>query len=173
MATEIDARIKRLSTRAEFEKYAENARSRWDALWGGKSTIVSVGVGSSSIAKGALDVLDAAKSLANDSVVVRQVAVDGADWAEVMVQVKRPDQPTVFYANVDPSEVADIVAGRRQEKAIGVEGDKAIGNIPPLNSLPFYKYQKRIVLADVGVIDPDSIGSDRARCVQRLSQSPF
>ncbi|MER3484916.1 MAG: hypothetical protein C4345_01970, partial [Chloroflexota bacterium] len=51
--------LPRLSSRAEFDAFVAQAKARWDALWNGNQTIVSVGVGSSSIAKGALEVLAA------------------------------------------------------------------------------------------------------------------
>ncbi|MEA2523908.1 MAG: NADH-quinone oxidoreductase subunit [Thermomicrobiales bacterium] len=154
----------RLTTRAEFEQYQAAANARWDKLWHGDATVVSVGVGSSSIAKGALDVLAACERHAQgQKIVVRKVGVDGADWMEVQVQVKRPGQPAVYYANVEPADVPGLIEGSLQAKAIGVEGDQALGSIPPLNSLPFFKHQHRIVLADTGVIDPDSIEDAIAR----------
>lgn len=154
----------RLASREDFERYQSAATDRWDRLWNGTATIVSVGVGSSSIAKGALDVLAACERYAQGQpIVVRKVGVDGADWMEVQVRVKRPGMPTVCYGNVVPGDVPGLVDGSLQAKAGGVEGDQAFGSIPPLSSLPFYKYQQRIVLADTGVIDPDSIEDAIAR----------
>lgn len=155
--------IERLTSRAEFERYQGQAQKRWDDLWNGKATVVSVGVGSSSIAKGALDVLaECERRAEGQPIVVRKVGVDGADWMEVQVQVKRPGQPAVYYGGVEVADVPKLLSGDL-DKAIGVEGDQPVGSIPPLNSLPFYKYQQRIVLADVGVIDPDSIEDAIAR----------
>jgi NADH:ubiquinone oxidoreductase subunit F (NADH-binding) len=154
----------RLTSRAEFEHYQQAAKARWENLWIGPAAVVSVGVGSSSIAKGALDVLAACEQYAQGKeIVVRKVGVDGADWMEVQVQVKRPGMPTVYYGNVEPADIPGLVEGTLQAKAIGVEGDQAFGSIPPLRSLPFYKYQQRIVLADTGVIDPESIEDAIAR----------
>jgi NADH:ubiquinone oxidoreductase subunit F (NADH-binding) len=156
--------LQRLTSRAEFEQYQAAANARWDQLWQGSATVVSVGIGSSSIAKGALVVLAACERLAQgQQIVVRKVGVDGADWMEVQVQVKRPGQPTIYFGNVEPSDVARLLDGSLHTKAIAVEGDQAVGGIPALNSLPFYKYQQRIVLADTGVIDPDSIEDAIAR----------
>ena len=134
-------------------------------MWSDENTVVSVGVGSSSIAKGAEAVLQAAAqyALPKTNIVVRQTAVDGADWAEVKVGIKRPGQPQVHYANIRPEEIADLVEGRLESRAIGVDGDTPLGNIPTLSSHPFYKYQKRIVLQDVGIIDPESIEDAIAR----------
>jgi len=156
--------MQRLTSRAEFEQFQSDANNRWDRLWQGEATVVSVGVGSSSIAKGALDVLAACERYAQgQQLVVRKVGVDGADWMEVQVQVKRPGQPAVYYGNVEVADVPQLLGGSLQAKAIGVEGDKPFGSIPPLISHPFYKYQHRIVLADTGIIDPDSIEDAIAR----------
>jgi NADH:ubiquinone oxidoreductase subunit F (NADH-binding) len=156
---------RRLTTRAEYEAFQASSTAAWDSLWGGNKTVVTVGVGSSSIAKGAIQVLEAARKLAEgrSDLVVRQTAVDGADWMEVQVQIKRPGQPIVYYGDVAPADIPALVAGNLEAKAVGVDGDAPLGSIPPLNSLPFYKYQQRIVLKDVGVIDPESIEEAIAR----------
>jgi NADH-quinone oxidoreductase subunit F len=156
--------LERLNSRADFERYAEQATTRWNALWDGDLTVVSVGVGSSSIAQGALDVLAACEAYARGQQIrVRQVGVDGADWMEVQVQVKRAGQPAVSYGKVVPSDIPGVISGSLQEKAIGVAGSESLGSIPPLSSHPFYRHQQRLVLADTGVIDPDSIEEAVAR----------
>jgi NADH-quinone oxidoreductase subunit F len=161
---QIEIALAKLDSREAFESFRERAEQRWRQLWSDGATVVSVGVGSSSIAKGALDVLEAFRSSEQTSgLVVRQVGVDGADWAEVMVQLKRPGELAIYYANVAPSDVKSVLSGEAIGKAIGVEGDDFTNGLPPLQNLPFYKYQQRIVLADCGVIDPDSIEEAIAR----------
>ena len=154
-----ESKFSRLATRAEFESFQAMSRENWDKLWNGKSTVITVGVGSSSVAKGAVEVLTALQqATSNDAgTIVRQTAVDGADWMEVQVQVKRNGQPAVYFGDVVDSDVTDLLAGKLGHKAIAVDGDKPMGTIPTLKSLPFFKYQQRIVLQDVGVIDPESI----------------
>jgi len=154
-----ESKFSRLATRAEFESFQAMSRENWDKLWNGKSTVITVGVGSSSVAKGAVEVLTALQqATSNDAgTIVRQTAVDGADWMEVQVQVKRNGQPAVYFGDVVVSDVTDLLAGKLGHKAIAVDGDKPMGTTPTLKSLPFFKYQQRIVLQDVGVIDPESI----------------
>ena len=171
-----DSTLPRLTSRLEFQQYAASAKDKWNALWSSTSTVVTVVVGSSSIAKGAETVLDAAAeyALMKSNVVVRKTGVDGADWMEVQVTVKRPGGPLVHYANVTPDEVVDVIEGRLESKALGVDGDQPSGNLPPLKDHPFFKYQQRIVLRDVGVIDPDSIEEAIARgAYSALFQSPL
>lgn len=156
--------LPRLQSRAEFEAFRDGVHERWNTLWSGDQTIVSVGVGSSSVAKGAEDVLAAARRYAQGKpIVVRQTGVDGADWLEVQVQVQSAGQPAVVYADVLPDEIPDLLTGKLSEKAIGVLGDVPLGHLRPLIEHPFFKYQQRIVLKDVGVIDPESIEEAIAR----------
>ena len=160
-----DSTLNRLTTRAKFEAFRDKAEAEWQRLWNGNKIVVSVGVGSSSIAKGALKVFSAFKEAAagQPDVIVRQTAVDGADWMEVQVQLKRPGQPIVYFGNIEVSDVDALLSGKLAHKAIAVDGDEPLGAIPPLKSLPFYRYQQRIVLKDVGVIDPDSVEEAIAR----------
>ncbi len=153
----------RLNNREDFEAFRDRASERWKNLWEGQKTVVSVSVGSCSIAKGALDVLAAAESLANQNTIVRMVACDGACWMEPWVEVKKPGQPAIVYQHVAPADVAALVAGNLDDHVIGVRGDELLGQFPALNQHPFFKHQQRIVLASAGVIDPDSIEDAIAR----------
>jgi NADH:ubiquinone oxidoreductase subunit F (NADH-binding) len=157
---------KRLTTRAEFESVQAAAKQRWDELWSGRGeqTVVSVSVGSCSIAKGALDLLAACEQAAQGQpVVVRKVGCDGACFLENWMEVTRPGKPTVRYARVHPEDAAGVIAGKREDLAFGVNGDEPLGSLRPLKEHPFFKHQLRLVLADAGVIDPESIEDAIAR----------
>ncbi|HRA48930.1 MAG TPA: hypothetical protein PK819_12750, partial [Thermomicrobiales bacterium] len=152
-----DNSLQRLTSKGEFLQFQAAAMAKWTELWSDANTVVTVGIGSSSIAKNAEAVLEAAATYAlhSTNITVRQTAVDGADWSEVRVSVKRPGAPVVHYAHVTVDDVQAVIEGNAQDKAIGVDGDQAFQGIPPLSAHPFYKYQHRIVLQDVGIIDPD------------------
>ncbi len=156
--------LPRLTSQAAFDEYRAKAIAKWEAIWSGEKTVVSVGVGSSSVPIGALEVMKAFAAIADrENLIVRKTGQDGADWTDVQVRVKRKDAPAVVYANVEPGDAQGIIDGKLESKIIGVEGDVEFDGIKPLNSHPFYKYQQRIVLQDVGVIDPDSIEEAIAR----------
>ena len=152
-----------LDSRAGFEAFRTRAEQRWHDLWNGKQTVVSVSVGSCSIAKGALDILTTCQSLAGSSLVVREVACDGACWMEPWIEVTRPGKAGVIYGHLTPADIPAVLAGDRQDRAIGVRGDDAVDGVPPLNAHPFFKHQLRIVLANTGIIDPSSIDDAVAR----------
>lgn len=159
------APLSKVSSRSEFESLVAKAESNWNRLWSGPETVVSVGIGSSSIAKGALDVFAACLRAAESrsDLIVRQTAVDGADWMEVQVQVKAPGQPAIYYGNVLPADIPALLNDGLSAKAVGVDSASPLGSIPPIKSLPFYRHQQRIVMRDIGVIDPDSIEEAIAR----------
>ncbi|HEX5499146.1 MAG TPA: NADH-ubiquinone oxidoreductase-F iron-sulfur binding region domain-containing protein [Thermomicrobiales bacterium] len=156
--------VNKLTSRGEFEAFQQAATDRWNRIWNGSDLVVSVGVDSSSQAKGALQVLEACRqALAGTSAVVRQVSGNGAMWMEPWVEIKRAGQPPIVYAHIEPDDVPALLAGRLDERAIGVRDNQAFNGVPPLDDLPFFKHQQRIVLQNVGIIDPYSIEDAVAR----------
>ncbi|HLL51197.1 MAG TPA: NADH-quinone oxidoreductase subunit F, partial [Thermomicrobiales bacterium] len=154
----------RLESRADFERQQTAARQRWDEMWQGDRLIVSVGVDSSSDAKGARDVLAACReALAGTSAIVREVSGNGAMWMEPIVEIKRPGEPPIVYGWIGPDDVPALLSGGLQDRAVGVRGPEAFGAIPPLAEHPFFKHQHRIVMEDFGVIEPESIEDALAR----------
>ena len=154
----------RLGTRADFQRFQQDARQRWEELWQGERLIVSVGVDSSSEPKGALRVLAACReALSGTDAIVREVSGNGAMWMEPAVEIKRPGEPPVVYGWVEPEDVPTLLAGGLPDRAVGVRGPEALGDIPPLGEHPFFKHQVRIVMEDFGVIEPDSIEDAIAR----------
>jgi NADH-quinone oxidoreductase subunit F len=154
----------RLTSRAEFEAFQQAATDRWNRIWNERDLVVSVGVDSSSLAKGAIQVLDACRqALAGTSAVVRQVSGNGAMWMEPWVEIKRVGQPPIVYAHIEPEDVPALLAGRLEDRAVGVRDSQAFNGVPPLDDHPFFKHQQRIVLQNVGIIDPYSIEDAVAR----------
>jgi NADH:ubiquinone oxidoreductase subunit F (NADH-binding) len=150
--------LPRLTSRAEFEAFRAKCRDDWARLWADDSYVVTVGLDSSSLAKGAADVLDACRqALAGQNATVRQAAGNGAIWLEPWVEIKRPGAPPIVYGNIEPIEVPALLSGELEHRAVGVRGEQGFNGVPPLSAHPFFRYQHRIVLADVGVIDPDSV----------------
>ncbi|MBA3644169.1 MAG: NADH-quinone oxidoreductase subunit F, partial [Chloroflexia bacterium] len=153
-----------ITTRADFEAFQRRAEERWAGLWNGKQTIVSVGVDSSSQAKGADRVLAACRSaLAGKKAIVREVSGNGAMWIEPWVEIQRPGEPPVLYANIAPDDVPALLDGRLEERAFGVRAETAHRGIPPIDNHPFFRHQQRIVLANVGLIEPESVEDAVAR----------
>ncbi|CAN5756477.1 hypothetical protein BH20CHL3_BH20CHL3_00670 [soil metagenome] len=159
----MDSRLTRLESREDFLELRARARPRWQNLWEGGQTVVSVGIGSSSIAKGALTVLDACRAELGNVATIREVSGNGAFWMEPWIEVRRPGEPPVVYGQIEPTDVAAVFNGERNDLAVGVRGDTPLGNIPSLNEHPFFKDQLQIISRNAGVIEPDSIEDAIAR----------
>src|SRR5690554_4695451 len=123
--------LTRLSSKDEYVEFRQQAHTRWNDLWNGDATVVSVGVGSNSITKGALEILDKAREVGGNTV-VREVSGNGAFWMEPWIEVKRPGAQPVVYGNLKIDDVAGVIAGERDDLAVGVRGDKPEGSIKPL-----------------------------------------
>jgi NADH:ubiquinone oxidoreductase subunit F (NADH-binding)/(2Fe-2S) ferredoxin len=149
----------RLTSRAEFDARVAKAKHYWDDLWNGSKTVYTVGIGSCSIAKGAVKLLTELESQFSGvaDTVVRKTSCNGACWMEPWVEVKRPGAPPIIYQQVQAGEVQDLLEGRLNDRIVGVRADDDFGDIPSINKHPFFKYQQRIVLANAGIIDPDSL----------------
>ena len=87
----------------------------------------------------------------------------GLCFAEPLFEVVKPGKPSVFYGNLTPALVAEIVrdwlAGDnpRPDLAMGTRGEGTLEGIPRLFDLPVLKPQVRIVLRNCGNIDPANI----------------
>ena len=155
--------LPKLTSKEDFLAFQKRATDQWARLWDGPDVVVSVGVGSSSIARGALDVLERCRSLAGDSAIVREVSGNGAFWMEPWIELKRPNEPPVVYGPVTTDDVVGVFAGERPDLAVGVRHTEAFGTVPPLNEHPFFKLQTSMVSRNAGVIEPDSIEDAVAR----------
>jgi NADH-quinone oxidoreductase subunit F len=120
---------------------------------------VAVGMSSCGIAAGARVVLETLKA---------EVAAKGLPWAvvstgcngachrEPLVEIRQADGKTFLYGNVDEAGARKIVEGHL---ASGVPVADLL--VPP--DYPYLARQKRIVLANCGAIDPESIDEYLAR----------
>jgi NADH-quinone oxidoreductase subunit F len=120
---------------------------------------VTVGMSSCGIAAGARVVFDALKRDAAARHVPFAVVATGcigACHAEPLVEVRHADGRTFLYGNVDESKVSAIVESL-------LPAGSAVADLLIPADYPYMARQKRIVLANCGVIDPESIEAYIAR----------
>ncbi len=161
----------RLADRQDFDRYAAAVHERWERLWAGDRWVISVGISGCSIGKGALETYRHLElMLAQEGVpaTLRQVGCAGWCFAEPFVEVRAPGAPPVVYRNVTTDRVPELVHALKRgevkaEWALGVRAEESFGGIHPLSQHPFLARQRRLLFADAGVIDPESIDDYIAR----------
>jgi NADH:ubiquinone oxidoreductase subunit F (NADH-binding)/(2Fe-2S) ferredoxin len=92
-----------------------------------------------------------------------QVGCIGLCFAEPLVDIQAPGRPRVFYRNVKPAMVPELVEAclvkgeARPDLALGYLGQGPVNNIPPFADLPMWKHQVRIATRNCGTVDPGDI----------------
>ncbi|MFP4029163.1 MAG: NADH-quinone oxidoreductase subunit NuoF [Candidatus Brocadiia bacterium] len=150
----------------------QQAREKWEGLETTDQILVRVGAGTCGRAAGALGVLDAArrelKGNGTDGI-VSSVGCIGLCYAEPLVELSAPGTPTVLYGDVQPEDVAGLLAGHvgagefAADKAVAVMNGKSVEDVPVFSDHPMQKGQFRIVLRNCGIIDPENIDHYLAR----------
>ena len=149
-----------------FEEIKKQAISQWKAMQSSSRPRILIGTATCGMASGAEGILEALnKELAKNNVTadIVQVGCIGLCFAEPLFEVVKPGKPSVFYGNLTPAFVAEIVrdwlAGDnpRPDLAMGTRGEGTLEGIPRLFDLPVLKPQVRIVLRNCGNIDPANI----------------
>ncbi|MGB3129939.1 MAG: NADH-quinone oxidoreductase subunit NuoF, partial [Dehalococcoidia bacterium] len=122
--------------------------------------------GTCGMAAGAGDVLESLeRELARSNIEadIIQVGCIGLCYAEPLIEIIKPGMPSVFYANVTPELMSEIVSdyliadNPRADLALGTRGEGTLDGIPQLFDLPVLKSQVRIALRNCGNIDPENI----------------
>lgn len=89
----------------------------------------------------------------------------GMCYAEPIVEVQMPGEPSIFYGNLTPEQAEEIVSLHIAEGKVCFDyalaqdprGVTPVPLLPELNKTPFYEKQTKNVLGRCGVIDPDKL----------------
>lgn len=160
-----------LTDRAAFEQYAAEATHKWATRGAGNRWVISVGISECSLAKRAdLTMENFRFTMEREglSAEIRRVGCAGWCWAEPFVEIQSPGQPPIVYGNITTDRVPVLVAALKRgdampEWALGVRSDRNFSGIAPLDQHPYLAGQRRILFAEAGVIDPESIEDYIAR----------
>lgn len=127
--------------------------------------IIIIGMGTCGLASGAGKVketiLDELKKL-NIEAIVEATGCIGYCAVEPIVDVKLPGQDRVSYCEIIPKIVPKflqtVFVEKKifKEKLLGTHG-KTNGEVRNINQTPFFEFQRKIVLSNCGIINPDSI----------------
>src|SRR5438132_4760905 len=157
---------------ANYAELRQAAEAAWKPIAEPRRTLIRVGVGTCSRVVGAEATLTALRQAAAEGRIDADVVMTGCMglcFAEPLVEVLKPGQPPVLYQQVTEDMVHDLISsavagrGASADMALAVAGEQALGSIPALTSLPFWQGQVRRLMANSGLIDPESIDHYIAR----------
>ena len=152
----------------------ESAKKRWSEFFESDKPRILVGAATCGRAAGALDVMEEFKKELSaagisDKVELVETGCLGLCYAEPLVEIRACGTPSVLYSNVSPKDVAKLVkehvvgGNAVREKAEAVMSDAEYDGIVPFKKHPMVELQKRVVLRNCGVINPDDFWHYLAR----------
>jgi NADH-quinone oxidoreductase subunit F len=147
-----------------FQNIKDRALSRWQELWDGSKPVIMVSAATCGRSAGALEVLESIKDElggGQQDAQVMEVGCMGHCYAEPLVIIKKPGNPTIVYGYITPEIgrrlVKDYVRGEdiSPEFALGALEENDL--VPSIYDLPRFKHEKYILLENIGRIDPEDI----------------
>ncbi len=150
----------------KFEQIQSDAVSKWEAMQNSEKPRILIGMGTCGIAAGAEDIVKALNERLTQRHIqadVVQVGCIGLCYAEPLIEIVKPGKPSVFYGNLTPELISEIVEDYliaddpRPDLALGIRGKGTLEGIPRLFDLPMLKPQIHISLRNCGNIDPENI----------------
>lgn len=152
----------------------ESAKKRWSEFSESDKPRILVGAATCGRAAGALDVMEEFKKELSaagisDKVELVETGCLGLCYAEPLVEIRACGTPSVLYSNVSSKDVAKLVkehvvgGNAVREKAEAVMSDAEYDGIVPFKKHPMVELQKRVVLRNCGVINPDDFWHYLAR----------
>ena len=127
---------------------------------------ITVGIDTSSIPLGAREALAAlSEEIAHLSldVEVGQTGGNGLPFANPTVHLTRPDGTQVLYGNVTDADAAEFVAtvlikGELDNRwLLGELENQESSRLPKMSDHPWWAIQRRRLMQDMGIIDPENI----------------
>ena len=172
---------------SSFLELETEAARRWNGISTGDRPWIRIGTALCGKAAGCDDVIGALESILESqgtSALVTQVGCLGLCYAEPLLDVQFPGGPRIFYGNVTPESVNEIVASHVvggapvDRLALGFlapdkdEDFEAPEGMPNLAHHPMRALENRIALRNAGNIDPLDIFQYVASGGTRPSTNP-
>jgi NADH:ubiquinone oxidoreductase subunit F (NADH-binding)/(2Fe-2S) ferredoxin len=149
-----------------FAELLNLSNRKYQELESGDIPWIRVGTAVCGDAAGADDVLESLRSELDKrgiSANISPVGCIGLCYAEPLVDILKPGQSRIFFKNVAPDQVAQLVESYLvnneppQDMALAYSGNTPVNGIPSLDSLPMWKHQVRVAMRNCGEIDPTDI----------------
>jgi NADH-quinone oxidoreductase subunit F len=152
--------------RMNFEQIVKKAKEKWAKIIDPNKLIINIGEATCGLAAGANfvnKVIQKELKMNRINGLIHSVGCIGACFAEPIIEIRKPNMPSIFYSNVTPDSAREIVQdyiinnNPRTDLAFGQQGDNPVKGIPILWELKFFKTQIRNILRNCGVINPEKI----------------
>ena len=129
--------------------------------------IIFIGTGTCGLGAGAGKTLNVVKQYIEENKIDAQIIETGCIGlcsAEPLMDIQLPNKNRISFDNVTQDKVVDILnnifkSNNKQEALCQFpsENNESWEDVIPINEIPFFKPQKRIVLKNCGIINPISI----------------
>jgi len=155
-----------------IDRRRRQAAAKWDDLRKNAVPFLYIGAGSCGLAAGAAETQAAVEEhLRRSGRDFRMIPVGciGPCYLEPLLDVQMPGKPRISYANVSAKDAIPILDAFFERNEIpknrlaGHFGDGELAGIPRFFDQPMLKPQRRIVLRNCGLIDPDDVDHYLAR----------
>jgi NADH-quinone oxidoreductase subunit F len=147
-----------------FQEIKNQALERWQALQASGRPVILVGTATCGRAAGALEVLRALRHEVKkhdlDCPVI-EVGCLGHCYAEPLVIIHKPGYPAISYGRVNPVTaerlVRDFILGNDLCLDFVLGALETNDFVPSFSDFPRAQYEKRVILKNCGLIDPEQV----------------
>ena len=169
--------MKRASDIRALQEIRKGAEESWIRQLQGQDPLICTGLSTCGISAKALECQSIVQSeLADRRIAFRSMNVGclGLCYAEPLIYIKQPGQPSVCYGHLRPDDVSSLIDAVFDNNKIN--NNSALGAIdlpeidvplvpglPSIKEHPMIRPQVRIALRNCGIIDPEDIGQYIAR----------
>ena len=147
-----------------FEETRKQAASRVDGIWNGPVPVILVGTATCGRASGAMGVLEAVKETVRKhdlNCLTFEVGCLGHCYAEPLLVIRKPGYPSICYGQVNPVLAENLIRNFLINDDPSLEfvlgALEANDLVPSFSDFPRAGYERRILLKNCGLIDPESI----------------
>src|SRR3954471_22661711 len=101
-----------MADRSSFDQLHAQATEAWQAPQESDKTVITVNIHGGSLPVGAEDIFRNLVFLTETRqipAIVRKTGSLGFEFAETIVQIKRPGEPTVVYGHITPDDVIELI----------------------------------------------------------------
>lgn len=150
----------------KFDQIEKEAREAWEKSENSNTPHIYIGCATCGNATGAQSVVKTIKNKLDEKnidAVVKEVGCIGMCFAEVLVDVIKPGHPRISYHGVTPETAEEIVESylvnddHRPDLALGYFGEGGPDDVEHIESGDVFKNQRRVILKNCGIIDPENI----------------